>query len=159
MLIGPRALKSQNSIEKIQPRMMVATFNETPSAIIIYTGCSLENLPGAMDNRDGWWVRVREIRAGGMTWGWWSLGLVICQKLGDPFISQKSQRSLCVSFCGTVSKLCMYHLYVRSNLNVLHQWITFPTQSVLVLHSFFANLLHSLIIWLIVSSLLPLFLL
>ena len=35
MLIGPRALKSLNSIERIQPRMMVATFNGNPSAIII----------------------------------------------------------------------------------------------------------------------------
>ena len=35
MFRGPRALKSQNSIEKIQPRMMVATFNGNPSAIII----------------------------------------------------------------------------------------------------------------------------
>ena len=35
MLIGPRALKSLNSIEKIQPRMMVATFNGNPSATII----------------------------------------------------------------------------------------------------------------------------
>ena len=35
------------------------------------TGCSLENLPGAMDDRDGWRERVREIRAGGMTWWWW----------------------------------------------------------------------------------------
>ena len=35
MLIGPQALKSLNSIEKIQPRMMVATFNGNPRAIII----------------------------------------------------------------------------------------------------------------------------
>ena len=35
MLIEPRALKSQNSIEKIQPRMMVATFNGDPSTTII----------------------------------------------------------------------------------------------------------------------------
>ena len=34
MLIGPRALKSRNSIEKIQPRMMVATFNGNPSTTI-----------------------------------------------------------------------------------------------------------------------------
>ena len=30
LLIGPRALKTLNSIEKIQPRMMAATFNATP---------------------------------------------------------------------------------------------------------------------------------
>ena len=35
MLIGPRALKSFNSIEKIQPRMMVSTFNGNPSTTII----------------------------------------------------------------------------------------------------------------------------
>ena len=35
MLIGPRALKSLNSIEKIQPRMMVAAFNGNPSAIAL----------------------------------------------------------------------------------------------------------------------------
>ena len=35
MLIGPQALKSLNSIKKIQVRMMVATFNDNPSATII----------------------------------------------------------------------------------------------------------------------------
>ena len=32
------------------------------------TGCSLENLLGAMDDRDGWWERVKEICAGGGIW-------------------------------------------------------------------------------------------
>ena len=36
-------------------------------------GCSLENFPGAMDNRDGWRERVREIRIDGVTWRWWWL--------------------------------------------------------------------------------------
>ena len=35
ILIRPKALKSQNSIERIQPRMMVATFNGNPRATII----------------------------------------------------------------------------------------------------------------------------
>ena len=35
ILIGPRALKSLNSIERIQSRMMVATFNSNPRATII----------------------------------------------------------------------------------------------------------------------------
>ena len=34
------------------------------------TGCCLEDLPGAMDDRDGG-ERLREIRAGGATWWWW----------------------------------------------------------------------------------------
>ena len=32
---------------------------------------SLEDLPGAMDNRDRWRERVREICASSATWWWW----------------------------------------------------------------------------------------
>ena len=42
------------------------------------TGSTLEDLPGAMDDRDGWWERVREIRAGSATW-WWYINL-LCKK-------------------------------------------------------------------------------
>ena len=35
ILIGPRALKTLNSIERMQPRMMAATFNDNPRATII----------------------------------------------------------------------------------------------------------------------------
>ena len=67
----------------------------------------------------------------------------------------KSHWSLCVSFSRTGAGLWIYHLLVWSNLNFLHisQWITFSTQSYLALYSLCANLLHSLIMWLIVSSL------
>ena len=67
----------------------------------------------------------------------------------------KSHRSLCESFSRTGAGLCIYHLFVWSNWNFLHisQWITLPTQSCLASYSFYANLLHSLIMWLIVSSL------
>ena len=69
----------------------------------------------------------------------------------------KSYRSLCVSFSRTGAGLCIYHLLTWSNLNLLHisQWITLPTQLCLALYSFCANLLHSLIMWLMVSSLSP----
>ena len=69
----------------------------------------------------------------------------------------KSHRSLCESFSKTGAGLCIYHLLVWSNLNFLHisQWITWPTQSCLALYSRCANLLHSLIMWLMVSSLSP----
>ena len=33
-------------------------------------GCSTENLPEAMDDRERWRGRVRDIRADGATWGW-----------------------------------------------------------------------------------------
>ena len=49
----------------------------------------------------------------------------------------KSHRSLCVSFSWTDAVLCIYHLFVWSNLNFLHisQWITLPIQLCLVLYS------------------------
>ena len=37
------------------------------------TGCSPEDLPEAMNDREGWWDRVRDIRADGTTRWWWSL--------------------------------------------------------------------------------------
>ena len=69
----------------------------------------------------------------------------------------KSHRSLCESFSRTGAGLCIYHLFVWSNWNFLHisEWTTLPTQSCLALYSFCANLLDSLIMGLIVSSLSP----
>ena len=71
--------------------------------------------------------------------------------------TSKSHRSLCVSFSRTDSGLRIYYLFVWSNLNffLISQWITLPTQSCLVLYYFCANLLHSLIMWLMLSSLSP----
>ena len=37
------------------------------------TRYSFEDLPGVMDDRDGRQERVREIRAGGVTWWWWDI--------------------------------------------------------------------------------------
>ena len=37
-----------------------------------YTVCSLEDLPKAMNDRERWWERVRDINANGTTrWWWW----------------------------------------------------------------------------------------
>ena len=67
----------------------------------------------------------------------------------------KSYRSLCVSFSRTGAGLWIYHLLAQPNLDFLHisLCITLPTQSCLALYSFCACLLHSLIMWLIISSL------
>ena len=37
------------------------------------TGCNPEDLPEAMNDREKWRERVRDIRAGGTTWWWWWL--------------------------------------------------------------------------------------
>ena len=64
----------------------------------------------------------------------------------------KSHRSLYVLFHSTDVGLCIYHLFVSKFLHS-SQWISLPTQSSLVLYFFYANLLQSLIMRLVVSSL------
>ena len=68
------------------------------------------------------------------------------KRLGDPFVCQ-SPIGVYVSFSMTGAGVCIYHLFVWSNFDLLHisQWITLPTQSCLVIYSFCPNLLHSLI--------------
>ena len=42
------------------------------------TGCNPEDLPEAMNDREKWRERVRDIRAGGTTWwGWWYIYIYI----------------------------------------------------------------------------------
>ena len=65
----------------------------------------------------------------------------------------KYLRILCISFSKTDSRLCIYHLVVWSNFNF--QLIIFPTQSGLIFYYLFTCLLHSLIMWYIISSLSP----
>ena len=39
--------------------------------LCVDTGCCLEDLPEAMDDREGWRERFRNINADGGTWRWW----------------------------------------------------------------------------------------
>ena len=59
-------------------------------------------------------------------------------RLRDLIVSQNSREILCISFSRTNSGLCIYHLFVWSNFNFLHNslWIIFTTLSCLVLYSF-----------------------
>ena len=49
------------------------------------TGCNPEDLPEAMNDREKWRERVRDIRAGGTTWWWW--WWYINEKFKKPFFS------------------------------------------------------------------------
>ena len=44
------------------------TYTQQPWADV---GCSPEDLPEAMDDREGWREGVRDIRVDGVTWWWW----------------------------------------------------------------------------------------
>ena len=83
---------------------------------------------------------------------WLLSSLVFWSRLGDPFVCQ-SPIGVCVRhFVGYVLG-CAYTI-CWSKLNFLHifLWITLPTHLCLAFYSFCTNLLHSLIMWLMVSS-------
>ena len=42
-----------------------------------HTGCSPEDPPEAMNDREKWWERVRDIHASVTTWWWWWFGVAI----------------------------------------------------------------------------------
>ena len=71
---------------------------------------------------------------------------ILCLKILEEFYKSHSLGRI----------LVWAYLVVWSNFNFLHnsQWIPFSTLSFLILYSFCVNLLHSLTMWLIVSSLL-----
>ena len=73
------------------------------------------------------------------------------------FICIFHPREFCVSFSGSDSDLCIYYLFTGSYFNFLHDSlrITLPTKPRLVLYSFCASLLHSLLMGLTVSCLSP----
>ena len=48
------------------------------------TGCSPEDLPEAINDKEKWWERVRDIRASGTTCWWWWWWILIIQFLFDP---------------------------------------------------------------------------
>ena len=82
--------------------------------------------------------------------------LVIWPISGDPFVSQNPIGVFAFRSSGQIlGYTYIYYLFAWSNFNFLHnsQKITLPTQSCLVLCTFCANLLHSLIMSLMVSSL------
>ena len=88
---------------------------------------------------------------------WLSQGLVIWPRIGDPIVSQNS-REICVSHSPGQILGCAHTIWSYRQISIFFLQFSvnhFPTQSCLVLCSFCANFLHSLIVWVIVSSLSP----
>ena len=57
------------------------------------TGCSLEDLLGAMDDRDKWQERVSEIHAGSATWWWGYIYIYIYIYIYDIYIYIRESES------------------------------------------------------------------
>ena len=84
---------------------------------------------------------------------WLLLGLVVWPRLGDQLVCQNA-RGVCVSHSPGHMLGCAYTICSYGQMSIS---CTIPSGSLicLLLYSFCANLLHSLIMWLIVSSLSP----
>ena len=54
------------------------------------TGCNPEDLPEAMNDREKWRERVKDIRAGGATWWWWWWYIYIYDKIKQEFFKSRA---------------------------------------------------------------------
>ena len=100
------------------------------------TGCSPEDLPEVMNDREKWRERVRDIRAGGTTWWWWwnvtniMVGCILyyihpCRLLNSKFIVSTYIYliyMICKKISGTVDKLIhrqqiqlIFHFYLSKD--------------------------------------------
>ena len=67
---GHRHMAEQKQDDQLEP---------TYKQLCEDTECNPDDLPEAMNERDEWQERIRDIRAGGTTWWWWSWSY-ICQQ-------------------------------------------------------------------------------
>ena len=64
------------------------------------TGCNSEDLPEAMNDREKWRERVRDIRAGGTTWWWWYIiSVKTCKGLFQPPCESLKLHPFTSQFC------------------------------------------------------------
>ena len=64
-------------------------------------GCSPENLPEAMNDREEWRERVRDIHAGGTTW-WFFLNLFFFSFFLSPYCQILFHSEICTSFLSSL---------------------------------------------------------
>ena len=74
------------------------------------TGCSPENLPEAMNDREKWRERVRDIRASGTTLWWWYI--YICLRLWIIYMCACICVSLYICTCACIFVSIYTHIYV-----------------------------------------------
>ena len=79
--------QSRPGFELVSPCPFPTTITIAPRAHIYAqdTGCNPEDLPEAMNDREKWRERVRDIRAGGTTW-WWHLYVIYVLSTSDTYI-------------------------------------------------------------------------
>ena len=82
------------------------------------TGCNPEDLPGAMDDKEGCRERVRNIPADGTTWWWWCICVCACVCIcvcACVYICMYACVYICMYAC-IYMRVCMYVYMYNSNL-------------------------------------------
>ena len=83
------------------------------------TGCSLEDLLGVMDDREGWQERVREICTGGAAWWWWVYKsmcytlIIMVLNYGQYYISMSIKNIFFVCFFYRFLFQSIFHVYTE----------------------------------------------
>ena len=109
--------------------------------LCIDTGCSLEDLPEAMDDRDRWRERVKEIRASSMTSWWWYIYIYIRRFVSRWIISRVSVY-INISIDKATTFVCLFGIrfyikLLRRNKLFLHKMSFWVTGYITILWSYF----------------------
>ena len=78
------------------------------------TGCNSEDLPEAMNDREKWRERVRDIRAGGTTWWWWWNGLKLTSLQSTMVSTQLNGFNYC--YLTLIIQFNINHLFAHSEM-------------------------------------------
>ena len=89
--------------------------------LCVDTGCGPEDLPEVIDDREGWWGRVRDICADGATWWWWwNVNDIFTREL----ICQIFLWRFCLLSIKNLHQICYYKWYLllwKTNLHNIYQ--------------------------------------
>ena len=85
------------------------------------TGCSPEDLPEAMNDREKWRERVRDIRASGTTWWWWWYVICIYLLFYNVYIYIYVCVCVCVCVCALSCPSMILHMSAFCN-HLIYIW-------------------------------------
>ena len=102
----------------------------------LYTACSLEDLPGAIDDRDGWQERVKEICAGSVTRWWWQFNLTLYIYIYNPY--QETGSNILAWIDQPTTKFLFFFLFLFKwniiNISYSVSIISFPASNLVHLN-------------------------
>ena len=92
------------------------------------TGCCPEDLPRAMNDREEWRERVRDIRAASTIWWWWWWSIIPLNQQAN-YVSSRIIRHyveavICLHFCLTGYKSAQFiHTHIYIYIYMYHSWL------------------------------------